>query len=49
MGPRGGQEELRNPDLTLATGTGTGYINSLADRCGLATNYHDITHPSLPN
>jgi phosphatidylinositol-3-phosphatase len=25
------------------------YINSLAGKCGLATNYHNITHPSLPN
>jgi phospholipase C len=25
------------------------YINSLAHECGLATNYHNITHPSLPN
>jgi phosphatidylinositol-3-phosphatase len=25
------------------------YINSLAGQCGLATNYHNITHPSLPN
>ena len=25
------------------------YINSLAGACGLATNYHNITHPSLPN
>jgi len=25
------------------------YINSLAARCGLATNYHNTTHPSLPN
>jgi phosphatidylinositol-3-phosphatase len=25
------------------------YINSLATRCGLATNYHNTTHPSLPN
>jgi phosphatidylinositol-3-phosphatase len=25
------------------------YINSLARDCGLATNYHNITHPSLPN
>jgi hypothetical protein len=25
------------------------YINSLATECGLATNYHNITHPSLPN
>lgn len=25
------------------------YINSLASECGLATNYHNITHDSLPN
>jgi hypothetical protein len=25
------------------------YINGLARRCGLAVNYHNITHPSLPN
>ncbi|MHB8512217.1 MAG: alkaline phosphatase family protein [Actinomycetota bacterium] len=25
------------------------YLNSLASRYGLATNYHAITHPSLPN
>jgi phospholipase C len=25
------------------------FITSLADRCGLAANYHAITHPSLPN
>ncbi len=25
------------------------YINSLAQECGLATNYHNISHPSLPN
>ena len=25
------------------------YINSLASRYGLATNYHAVTHPSLPN
>jgi phospholipase C len=25
------------------------YINSLAQACGLATNYHNVTHPSLPN
>jgi phospholipase C len=25
------------------------YINSLANECGLATNYHNISHPSLPN
>ena len=25
------------------------YINSLATECGLATNYNNISHPSLPN
>ena len=25
------------------------YLNSLATKCGLATNYHNITHRSLPN
>lgn len=25
------------------------YVKSLARACGLATNYHNITHPSLPN
>jgi phospholipase C len=25
------------------------YINSLAGECGLATGYHNVTHPSLPN
>jgi hypothetical protein len=25
------------------------YINGLARACGLATNYHNVSHPSLPN
>jgi phospholipase C len=25
------------------------YINSLASACGLAGNYHNVSHPSLPN
>jgi phospholipase C len=25
------------------------YINSVAGECGLATNYHNLSHPSLPN
>jgi phosphatidylinositol-3-phosphatase len=25
------------------------YLSTLARACGLATNYHNITHPSLPN
>jgi hypothetical protein len=28
---------------------GAPYIASLAANCGVATNYHNITHPSLPN
>jgi hypothetical protein len=29
--------------------TGAPYINALAMKCGLATNYHNVSHPSLPN
>ena len=25
------------------------YINTIAGECGLATNYHNLSHPSLPN
>ena len=25
------------------------YISSLASQCGVATNYHNVSHPSLPN
>jgi len=25
------------------------FFNSIASKCGLATNYHNVTHPSLPN
>jgi phospholipase C len=25
------------------------YLNSVATECGLATNYHNLSHPSLPN
>jgi phosphatidylinositol-3-phosphatase len=25
------------------------YVNSLATECGLAANYHNVSHPSLPN
>jgi phosphatidylinositol-3-phosphatase len=25
------------------------YVNSLASQCGLATNFHNVSHPSLPN
>ena len=33
----------------IGAGTGAPYINALAKECGLATNYHNISHPSLPN
>lgn len=29
--------------------SGAPYENSLIDKCGLATNYHGVAHPSLPN
>ena len=29
--------------------SGAPYENALADKCGLATNYHGVAHPSLPN
>ena len=25
------------------------YLNALARKCGMAVNYHNVTHPSLPN
>jgi phosphatidylinositol-3-phosphatase len=28
---------------------GAPYIRSLASQCGVATNYHNVSHPSLPN
>ena len=34
---------------TIIGSTKAPYINSLANECGLATNYHNISHPSLPN
>jgi phosphatidylinositol-3-phosphatase len=41
-------EDLIGPAGSPAR-TGSPYLNTLADRCGLATNYWGITHPSLPN
>jgi phosphatidylinositol-3-phosphatase len=38
IGPAGSRERRRAP-----------YLNTLARRCGLATDYWGITHPSLPN
>jgi len=34
---------------TIIGSSSAPYINSLAQECGLATNYHNISHPSLPN
>jgi hypothetical protein len=41
---------MENKDYSQVVGAPGGpYVSSLAGRCGLATNYHAITHPSLPN
>ena len=34
---------------TIIGSSSAPYMNSLAQECGLATNYHNIGHPSLPN
>jgi phosphatidylinositol-3-phosphatase len=38
-----------NQLIGRATTRSTPYLNQLTARCGLATDYHAITHPSLPN
>jgi len=38
-----------NSYKTIMGSTSTPYIHRLSNLCGLATNYHNITHPSLPN
>jgi phosphatidylinositol-3-phosphatase len=41
---------MENNSYSSIIGNSTApYINSLAQECGLATNYHNVTHPSLPN
>lgn len=41
---------LENHDYDGVIGASSApYMNSLAAGCGLATNYRNITHPSLPN
>jgi hypothetical protein len=41
---------MENKDYAqIMASAGGPYLNALAGRCGLATNYHAITHPSLPN
>jgi phosphatidylinositol-3-phosphatase len=41
---------MENHSYSEIIGSGSApYINSLANACGLATNYSAVTHPSLPN
>jgi hypothetical protein len=41
---------MENHSASSIIGSGQApYINGLASSCGLATNYHNISHPSLPN
>jgi hypothetical protein len=41
---------MENNSYTQIIGSASApYIHSLASSCGLATNYHNISHPSLPN
>jgi phosphatidylinositol-3-phosphatase len=40
---------LENVGYSVVGSPSAPYLNSLADRCGLATNYLAIWHPSLPN
>ena len=34
---------------TIVGSSSAPYLNQLIRECGLATNYHNVTHPSLPN
>jgi hypothetical protein len=40
---------LENVGYSVVGSSVAPYLNSLSDRCGLATNYLAISHPSLPN
>jgi hypothetical protein len=40
---------LENVGYSVVGSPSAPYLNTLADRCGLATNYLAISHPSLPN
>jgi hypothetical protein len=40
---------LENVGYSVIGSPGAPYLNSLASRCGLATNYYGVAHPSLPN
>jgi hypothetical protein len=41
--------EENNSYSSIIGSSSAPYLNSLAKACGLATDYHNITHPSLPN
>ena len=41
--------EENNSYKSIIGSTQAPYLNSVAKACGLATNYHNTTHPSLPN
>jgi hypothetical protein len=41
--------ENHSAPQVVGAGSGAPYTTRLAAECGLATNYHNITHPSLPN
>jgi phospholipase C len=43
--------ENKSADAVVGSSSGSAdpYTAALATACGLATNYHSITHPSLPN
>jgi phosphatidylinositol-3-phosphatase len=41
--------EENNSYNTILNSSSAPYINSVIKACGIATNYHNITHPSLPN
>ena len=41
---------MENKDYSQIMGSSSSpYVNGLANQCALATNYHAVTHPSLPN
>jgi hypothetical protein len=40
---------LENVGYSVVGSSSAPYLNSLADKCGLATNDDAISHPSLPN
>jgi hypothetical protein len=41
--------EENNSANTILNPSSAPYINRVIKACGIATNYHNITHPSLPN